>query len=362
MFDWFSVAPTVAHGKESIPLYTYVKEQLGLELQKVVDYYHSRPTNVASQHILVRLLLNLNVSMDRDNYDYVATVSDVGIASAGQLGITTAISQGRVHSPGWFYGKKTDEIIVLHDTGFDIDMAYAQWRTLRSVTVLRHPFSDMSLQRCTANYQTTEPRGISVIAINLPMLALQYKAWSANEALKPTDRATLQQFISMYVITNMLYSHTDVAFFNRLSNRFFKEDSGEFVRVHPVFNVDYTAMLDTCLTKMLQIHTRRALLWDALMEQLEPITTNTLREALTLPDVIPTRQIKWALLVARLPLIHWLVRFTHDNHNTRNQHYLRRLKSQLHAIRVDRVLDQALPQSVLMDIDKTLMTDINPYL
>jgi len=251
---------------------------------------------------------------------------------------------------------------MVHDTDFDIELGAAQWRNLQPVRVLRHPFSDMSLQRCTNEYRTTESRGIVVIAINLPMLALQYKMWAAEQSLRQGARDTTAHFVSMFVITNMLYSHTDVCLFNRICNHYFKDDSGEFIRAHAVYNVDYTGMVDTTIGQLLRVLTRRSLTWPELMENVESLCSDTLREALQLPDIIPTRQLKWTLWVARLPLLHFLVQFTWNNKNTRNQFYMRRLKTELRAIRADRILDQVLPQSVLIDIDKVIMSDIDPYL
>lgn len=357
MLDWFSSAPTVNHGKESIPAFDYIKGQLSKELDKVVKHYRNTPTNVKSEHLLVQLLLNVVVSMDRDNEDYLFRVGMLTNRLGNQFNLASATNYGKVRSPGIFYGSKCDEVVMVHESPFDVEEAVANWEDLQPVTVLRHPFSDLSFQRGRGTYITKESGGISVVAINIPMLCIQYREW-----FKANESGVLTQFVSMYPLTNMLYTHTDISLFNRLSNMYLREPNAPFIRAHSLYINDYTVATDTALRLIVRVLSRRALLWEAMVENIECIHSNTLREAMALPDVVPTRQIKWVLIVSRLPLIHFLVKVNPKSNATKNSLLVKRLKSTLRAIRVDRILDSTLPHRILVDIDSVIINDIDPLI
>lgn len=362
MLDWFAGESTVSYGKESIPAFDYIKTQVSKELDKVVNYYRTNPTFVKNEHLLVQILLNVTVSMDREDEEYLYRTAMLTNRLGNQFSLTSATAYGRVRSPGLFYGSKCDEIILVHETPFDLEDAINNWEDLQPVTVLRHPFTDMSFQRGRGSYITKEQGGISVVAINIPMLCIQYREWVKSNTADGGLTKPLTQFVSMYPITNMLYTHTDISMFNRLSNIYQRESSASFIRAHSLYINDFTVPLDAALKMLVRVLGRKVLLWEAMVENIECIHSTSLREAMSLPDVVPTRQVKWALIVARLPLIHFLVMVNPKSNATKNALLVRRLKSTLRAIRVDRILDGALPRRILMDIDSAIINDIDPLI
>lgn len=363
MFDMFDAEPTVYTGTVLPPQFIYVRGALTRDIERVVQYYRQSATWVDNTHLLVLILHNLNVSLRRSTLRYVDTVRDVMSQTANQLRMSNSLGYGKVWSPGVFYGKHATEIIIADDSEFDITSAVERWRDLRPVRVLRHPFTDMSIPRAIGrNYDGTES-GIAVISVNIPMLALQYREWCREERVGSSGVAMrTHQFVSQYPLTNLAYSHVDIAVFNRMAALFYLEPVAPWRRIHPFYLQDLSETLDIALEKELALLRRKPLTMDQVLSVIPNITTATLRDTMRLPQVVPTRQVRWGLTIARLSLIRFLVNLNADMPAAKNRGYLNRLSLTLRAIRNDRGLSNILPQPLYLDIDNMIHRDIEQYL
>lgn len=362
-FDLFDASPVALQGRSIPPQFQYIHTGMLREIQKVVAYYRNHVTQVDNRHLVVRILLSLAVSMRRDPQNYADVVSDFTAQLCGMLHITGSLNYGRVFSPGVFYGPNCTEIIVSDDTEFDAVQAARDWQQLKPIRVVRHPFTDLNYARCDGRYQSKET-GVAVIAINIPMLAIQYREWFIQEYKRDPKgiHHRTHQFVSMFPLTNMLESHLDLCLFNRMSALYRGDDVAPYQKAHPFYVIDYTPKVDDVLQKELTILQRRPLTFGQIVESVPAISVPTLLDVMRLPSVIPTRQVKWALLIARLPLIRFLVQLNYDADNPKNQAYLNRLKIQLHAARTDRVLEAVLPNNIVMDIDDMIHRDIEAFI
>lgn len=339
--------------------FAYINTTVNKDLQRFVDYYQSQPRFVNNAHLLVRLIMGLAVNFERPIDEIVRRTNDVMYQSCNPLGITTATNYGRVFTPGQFYNRTNEEIIFVHGTEFDVDMCYANWRTLQPVKVMAHPFTDMQMQRCGGRYISSET-GLVVISINLPMLALQYKAW-LDERERTGSHLRIHHFISMFVITNMVYSHTDLAYINRFKARYMKEPVQPYRRMHPFYITDVSQMLDAAIAQNIQSINKQSLSWDDIAWNFTLFGTYSLASFMRPPDVVPTRQILWAVTVGYLPLWDFLCRVTVRNKNA-STFYTAGIKRYLRAIQNDRLLDRQLPQRTQNAINDHILNGITPAL
>lgn len=363
MYDLFDVDPVAKRQRYLAPYFDNARTYVNRDLNRVVDYYRNNVTFVNNQHLLVRFLLTLNVSFKREWNDYRRAVRDTCFNIAGLMGVSTPLSFGRVMAPGFFYGKRMTEIVLGHDEPFDIKDAVQNWRDLRPVRVLRHPYSDMSMARPTGDYKPSMKSDIAVIAINLPMLAVQYRAWCEQERVdlnSDLHRATVS-FVSMYPITNALFSHMDIALFNRLSTLYDGEKPDSYVRSNPIMISDQSGLVDMSLRRAVGELGRVTMNFDHLVDNIPLFTEPNLRSLLVMPNTIPNRQIEWGMIVAVLPYIRFLVRFNAFTRNEMNSWHLNRLRYWLQVIRNDRTLENILPNNVYRDIDDALYRDIGLY-
>jgi hypothetical protein len=359
MFDWFNDEGSRAQIFHASS-FTYTKALVNKDLQRFVEYYQSQMRYVNNGHLLARLLLNIPVNFDRPLNELVQRVTDVMYQTCNPLGITTATNYGRVFAQGQFYNKGNEEIIFVHDTAFDADLCYANWRSLQPVHVMTHPFTDMSMQRCNGKYESDET-GLIVIGINLPLLVVQYKAW-LDEKRRAGSHLRIHHFIAMYVITNMVYTHMDLAYINRFANRYKKSPVSNIGRKHPFFISDTHTLIDTVIVQNIQTINKQSLTWADIAFGLELFTDYSLASFMKSPDVVPTRQILWALTVGYLPFWDLLCRLTVKHNKSANTFYTQSLKRYLRSLQSDKLLERNLPKNMQDSINDHILNGITPSL
>ena len=363
MYRLFQESPQINKGSVILPEFIYVRGFYLRQLAVLKAYYHEQVRNVPNEHILIKLLFGLNVSFRRDYQNYVDIAGDLAVGLSSQLRMTSSLNHGFAFEKGPFYGSGVTEILIATDSEFDVEDAVVNWRDLEPITVLRHPFTDLSLGRPDGQYEASDETGIAVIAINVAMLALQYRRWVEEEKYASEDtKQTMHQFVSRYPLTNMVASHLDVAVFNRLAATLNEEPTQPFKRVHPFYIPDYTDKVDRVLEKLLDIQRSRRTAFDHMLAAIPLITADTMLDAMRLPQVVPTRQIKWALIVARIPLIKFLVKLNNDTQNPTNKMYLSKLRLALREMRSDRTLHQGLSRALLEEIETDIGNKIEAYL
>lgn len=367
MYDLFSNELITSHPIQTIPQFIYIKTGLNRELNKVIQFYRKNIVRVPNQHPLVRFILSLPISMKRDIFGIADRGEALMFNQASLLNFTNSLSYGRVYSPGFIYGKNTHEIIITHNESFDVQDAYDNWEDLQPIRILRHPFTDLSMGLLDGKYKSYE-KGIAVILLNVPMLCVMLKGWYDTYRSDDVDRNMLglptmsvHQFVHTYPLLNALKSHIDIALFNRLSNTYLVDEVADFKNPHPFQLNDYSEKVDDYIRKQLQLLKNYPFLFDQLLVSLPSIFNDNLREVIQIPAMAPTRQVKWALLVARIPIIKFLLQYNSLEEVKRNEQYIRKVAIALKNAKSDKTLDRNLPRDVAIDIDNSLHRDIEPY-
>lgn len=367
LFDWFNTAPLAHTGRIVLPQFNYLKQEMLQNLETVSHYYHNTLFDVKNDHVLVKMLELFNANIDRDLASYVERAEDQADEIASTLGLTCIHKFGSVFFPGPFYGHAY-EVILVDDRDFDPVDAYKNWKDQQSVKVLRHPYNDLSIPRLDGNYKGSQERGVAVISISVPLLAVQFKAWWHEERRRGETQIEkrIHEFVAMYPLTNMIYSHLDIALFNRLSaHLFYGADTDElmpFKRCHPFYLIDVTKRMDFTLEKEIETLKRNRMRFDQLLEYIPAISATDLRSVIELPKTAPLRYVTWALILARLPLIRFLVRLNVVTDAHENNWYLNRLRMYLITLQQSKGWAQVSSVPVLHDIDSMIANDIEPYL
>lgn len=337
MYSLFNLVPPSSVGVQRYPEWNYVRDGLRRNLATVVKYYRKNPIAVKSSHFLVRLLQSITVPQSQPIDRYYDNVDALSLNLSMALKMTSAIYDGRIFD-GVFYGEGSSEVIIAHNDSFDIYDAEKHWENLQPIKVLRHPFSDLGLSIPDGRRNGVET-GLSVIAINIPMLALQYRMFRLNEMrMNPMDsQRSIYHFVHMYALTNMLFSHLDVAVFNRINNLQTGAPMGDVVRKHSFYITDYGSKLNQVQSKILKALDRMSHDFVSTLMTVPLVVKDSLAQAVEMPDVVPTRQVVWALLVARTPVLGFLFRTAKDGANTRNQQQMSQIRRSITQYRTERL-------------------------
>lgn len=356
MFKLFNVKATVGQGMLHYPEWSFVCNGLRKNLGTVIKFARRNPMAVQSDHFLVKLLQTLTIPQSQSLERYYSNVDAVSLNISMVLKMTSSYFRGQIF-PGVFYGPGNSEILIAIDESFDYVDADRNWRTLAPVRVLRHPRSDLGLN-IPDGTQTGSETGLVVVTINIPMLAVQYRAFRFNEVYSTNDdtgaQQSVMQFVRMYVLPNMLESHLDYAIFNRFDNLLKGAPMGESRRQHTFYLTDYSARVQAAQTILLNQLKIVSMDFSGILQSILTPTYYSLAKALVLPDIALTRQVIWALAAARLPALSFLIRVAHNGAGQRSQSEVNQVLKDALAYKSDSLLVSSLPRNLVYEIQSDI--------
>lgn len=362
MYTLLNERSAPARGIVSFPEFTYVKNGLARNLETTVRYYRQNPKAVASDHLLVRLLQSISTPFGEDVIIYKDRVTDVAFDLAMSLGMTSSLSTGKAFD-GVFYGSGTSEVLIATFEDFDVSQVMGNWQNLRPVRVMRHPRTDLTMVIPNGQANSSES-GIAVILINIPMLACQYRQFVLTDALLNKDtRFSTNQFVHMFVLPNMMYSHLDVALQNRIYALFREWHVSDSAGGTAFAVPNYQPNIDPILQRQI-LNALRQMTYDFpnLLRGFPAITEASLLDVNRLPQMPLTRQVTWALTLARIPVFELLLQINWYSRNSNNQMYLNRIKRSLQELRNDAALRGGLSIGLYRELLTELKDEIEAYL
>lgn len=352
MHNLFSLLPAVGQGILKFPEWLYVRDGLQRNLNTILRFSRKNPTAVESSHFLVRLLHSIAVPKSHNLERYYENVDAIALNVSMALKMTSAIHQGKIFN-GVFYGPGNSEILIANNEGFDFEQAHQSWQDLRPVEVLRHPMSDLGLPILDGENYGSE-QGLVVISINIPMLALQYRAFRLNEELvsagQTESQRSVMQFIRMYVLPNMLPSHLDLALFNRIDNLEKGAPLGQSRYRHSFYITDYTPRVTALQDHILDNLYRVAKNFSGILRSVPTVSKENADEVMAVPDIAPTRQVLWALVIARLNALSFMFRLSREGAGVRNQSEVNKVVRSAIAYRSDKLMRAMLPLELYYEV------------
>lgn len=335
--------------------WNYAKAGLKRNLQTVIDYYQSRGFAVKGNHFLVKLINSIGVEHSLNIERYY----DIVNAKTNKLGMhfkmTSSVYSGQLFD-GVFYGPGTKEIIIADDEYISPYEIQSNWKNIQSVKVLDHPRSDLYLNLPNGKVSGTET-GTATIVINIPALALQYRQFAIEQARRMQhgeNPATVAFFIYRYVLPNMLYTHLDVALFNRIVNWTIGKPMGESTVKHAFALLDYTNRVDDVYRDLVkEIENTEVDFW-TILRSIPMCSVDNAKTLMLLPEMAPTRQLAWAEFLTRLKCVEFLVYCAPDHGKKMNQNELNYLLKKILMYSSDGVFTHITDKELYADTIRTV--------
>tara|TARA_B100000929_G_scaffold283907_1_gene265510 strand:- start:268 stop:1284 length:1017 start_codon:yes stop_codon:yes gene_type:complete len=327
-------------------------------LSRVKNHYRRANHATKSDHLLVRILQTLPSGKDMDLLSYRDMIEDYQNELIRHFDLSSPVNVGKSFYPGVFMGEDSEEILVAVNRPFSIGEISTNWQNVSPVQFLRHPKTNLNLE-LPIGQPTPGETGPSVILIDIPLLACQYRLWRQRELrINPEYPKTPMQFVINFPLTNSLDSLIDVAYFNQLRALFFGEPLEDVRVLHPFYLNNYFEKTKDGNIELIHSYLDRRMSFGEMLESIDAIGKPNLRKVIEIPSMAFTRQVKWALTVARLPLISMLVLWEERAGGSFNRKELNRVKRSLRQLRSDRALDslgtQALADQTKIDIERDI--------
>lgn len=305
MYDLFKGSPSHKTSGYVFPELLYVRRTYVRLIDDVKSYYRRYPKYVDPKNILGNILLHIPLKPELDDTAYAGYVEDTSDSLIKAFGLVASNSRGGSFRKGMTLGKNTSEVIIAHSESFDVNNLRQSWRELTPFHYLYHSRTDLNLP--IMNNQTPG-KGYGVAALNLPMLAVQYRYWLRFNLDKDTpQKEAVHRFIGSYVLPNAINSFLDIAFFNRLARGAQGIGSPTYPTPHPFYLTDMTPRVERLITTVNAASVQRVKDIEQLAWATPVLSGENLYQTAYIPKDPVTRQNEWAIVLARLPYIRYLV-------------------------------------------------------
>lgn len=300
----FNQSASPSRGVLVTPMWSHVRQGLNRNLNQVIAYYQAHNFAARSNHFLVRLLGALKTSFNQPAERFYDQVDNACTSIAVSMQMTSALHSGTIFD-GVFYGFGVKEILIANNEPIDFFSVMEDWRNQSPIKVLSHPKTDLDMHVPSGTAYSNE-KGLAVISINIPMLALMYYKFSheqvANMA-KGKSAATTAQFVMTYVLPNMLPSHLDIAVVNRICAFAQDKPLGTPIRKHAMALGFASSQTDKALMEVKGFLEKTNLSLHDMLCTVPAVTATNGLEALALPRIAATRKYLWAEAAARINYI-----------------------------------------------------------
>ena len=333
--------------------WNYIEQGLSRNVEKVRQYYQAYNPILPSNHFLVRLLQTLSVPLSLPLDRYVANVDRIALSHAQTLGMTSVLSKGRIFR-GTFYGAATPEILLAVDDSFKYEEIDRNWKNVSAVKPLLHAKTDTDLLLPNGLY-TSDETGLTVIQINLTMLAVQWRAFKREQEGKPHGtQKTDASFIGAYVLPNMLPAHLEQVLFNRMYQLHTEPSRAapKLRQKHPFRLPQYDYYLDNALGAVLERLSVSTRDFESQLKSMPSVSYPSQYEAQEMPDVLPTYQVDWALTATRLKAVDFLVRLAGEHPTIPNQKHFNQIFRALVRNDAWKNMQQHLPNDALKELTR----------
>ena len=320
MFKLFRVEDKTNQPIQLLPEWNYIKSNMDYNVARVQNYHRTSTLSVPNDHFLVRLLQSIPVNKTLDIDTYYRQVSQIALSHSMAMQMTSSYSRGKFFS-GVFYGKRSLECLLVVDDSFNHHRAHERWMELEAVRPLLHDKTDFSLLVPTGEDYSDE-RSSSVVLINIPMLAIQYRAFYLNYMVNPNINRTktTAHFVAQFVLPNMLRGHLDLCLLNKHIARYHRTERViGFSRRHPFALIDINPQIDRAIDKVLGYIETSPKRFDAILKTIPSFSVQNAYKALIMPDIAPTKQVHWATMLARLKYIAFLFDISKKHASVTNQ-------------------------------------------
>lgn len=334
--------PVVRLGSIDLLKRTYQRETL-----RVIDYFGSRVSAIKNDHILNRIITTSCPPLGSSIAQFYSLARMRAPIVADNMQFTYSANYGKVFD-GIFYGG-AKEIILLDDSDFDPEYVYKNWRDVDAVKVITHPFTDYKLIPPFGQQYTRQDGVLTVLSVNIAMLLVQFKAW-ADYRFMVNDPNKLElgstHFIRMHVIPNILRTHVEFVFYNRLKDIFYTLPNYESINKLPFPVIDYRKIADSIASEYCEKFRDKGNPYPKLFQNIPAIFKDNMSEVLMMPDMAKTKQVWWALFLARLEDQFFAIHLLGDEGINDNKKYYNKFLSNCKFFTRDNTFKSVLSNSI----------------
>lgn len=352
MFNLFNPPFESLRTPIDLPLFSYLNKQTEAEINKVKDHYNANIYNSEVGVRLFKILTELKQYVHLSPETLFRYVRNNTARMCMAYNIVSPTSNGSIASMGELYNRNIAELFISVEYPVNIQKCIASFDQLRPIRVVSHDFSDFSYGMTDGKYSCQE-KGLAIFTIDLAVLALQYQHWYNNlRYLKNRDfYLPTTHFIARYIWTGILPTHMDNVLFNRLVNHIKNKPNQVSRNAQSFYLTDYSNRYEEGFRQLVARWQAVPSDWLTRLNSIPSIKAGSYWQSIAMPDVAPTRQVKWAMVLAKLKVLEFLILTDLYSSNTyMNSTDRVMLERDVRLLFNDKSLEMYLPESLIQRV------------
>lgn len=330
-------------------------QNLETDIRAYIRYRAQAVSAVPADHWLVSLLNTLGqkvgYDLNRSVEEIYSRVHFLTHEIATTFGLTTMGTAGRIH---------------IDDTGNPT--IYLVGESYRRLSVTRlTPYYEIVPVRFISHDSTSlaltgepiaEPLiglGMDVIELDLGLLMLQYTLWIREQlASEEESKRTPQMFVAMHVLPQLKASQFSLALMNRctaIAEGLPVLDAS--VRTSQTF-IDRSITGHKVAEAFTEIILRKDVTFEYLLGTLPIPLSPSLATTLSIPECLPTRQVTWALILARYNALRYLFALCRVDPIRAKRYPVNDIRRAITRMQNDGGLRQSLPPALREEVELKL--------
>lgn len=304
MYSLFKNKATRFTGMTTYPQLDYLRRSYLKQIEDVKAYYNRYPKRVDADNLIGNILVHIPNKDDLDDTRYLRYVEDTADGVARAMGLTSSTYRGRVHERGITLGSKSNEVMLSVTSDRTPLEIVENWTRVPALNYIYHSRTDLGLP--ILNNQSSG-KAFGVSTLNIPLLALQYRHWLRYQNERYDQKESVYRFVGGFVLPNALDSYLDIAFFNRLSRASMDIGTPKYPVPHPFFLTNHLNRVDGLIKWILNTQEQRSEDIQQLANMTPVLIKSSLWDVMQLPKDPVTRHNEWALQIAYMPYIKYIV-------------------------------------------------------
>lgn len=323
-----------------------LKLQAG-NIERMRSYYIANYVPIDATNPILKLLYGFNWALSANPMSFYNSAYEDMEVLCSSVGITTSYNRGQTFQ-GIFFGEGVSNALVLSVDPANRRTAVTstRWRTFSPLKVITRPgVRGAYVRPDLLDYDS----GNAVIAVDVPMLAYQYRLWyEYNSKLPLVERERPEHFLGRYVFPNMLYSQMDAIMVNSLLMDSVDEDPRNFPT--PLAVMNHTEPLLKSLRKLISQVSETETVFDRLLTHMPSFKHSDMSQNLPRIHDRVTEANAWVALAMSLPMVSVCVKWGKE-HNPEWGNVLNLFSTAERRIRTQRVIEKVTDLSFRINLD-----------
>ena len=332
---------------------------LGMELNKLKNYYRDSRLVVKRPNMLITLLTSMDINILENDIDKVKSSIDVNaIYLSNKNGIVSNLSSGTIMNSVII--KDMNEVFMYIERYDIFNLEDIDILNTNSINVLSTTIDTMMLGHPTRYKNVNNMEDITVYEIDVRMLALQYYYWARDEMYLGND-IDIARFIYTNVFVNMMDSMFNISLLNRYFNKMddtVKDINNENIS-NPIATLDICKRIDKRIDYIIKniYKKRRKVDYKDFLKDIALLDTDGYK-VLNYNNLIYTNRNEWVYWLSRVWYMDKIIEINGNDSLSKNIAYTQNIrydvKSMIRSKSIDKLPDIYFKNEVMQTVKKII--------